>query len=141
MSFDISVTQDLETCFALRHTVFVLEQRVPVAEEQDELDAIATHLLAVSEGTSIGTARIVAQGEVAKIGRVCVLRSARGTGLGAALITAAVETAQSMPGITAAKLGAQVHALGFYRKLGFTAQGPVYLDAGIEHRDMVRDLE
>jgi predicted GNAT family N-acyltransferase len=37
-------------------------------------------------------------------------------------------------------LGAQVHALGFYERLGFAAVGPVYRDAGIEHRDMVLEL-
>jgi ElaA protein len=46
----------------------------------------------------------------------------------------------AMPGVSRAKLGAQVHALGFYERLGFVAVGPVYLDAGIEHRDMVLGL-
>jgi len=42
--------------------------------------------------------------------------------------------------VTKVKLGAQVHALGFYERLGFTAVGPVYQDAGIAHRDMVLAL-
>ncbi|MEX0305706.1 MAG: GNAT family N-acetyltransferase [Leisingera sp.] len=140
MTLTIAVTDDLETCFALRHKVFVAEQGVPVEEEQDALDASATHLLAVHDGIPVGTARIVLKGDTAKIGRVCVLQSARGTGLGAKLIEAAVETAKHQPGITKAKLGAQLHAIGFYEKLGFTAFGPVYDDAGIDHRDMVRDF-
>lgn len=140
MSLNISVTEDLETCFALRHHVFVVEQGVPVEEEQDALDATATHLLAVQDGIPLGTARIVFKEDTAKIGRVCVLPSTRGTGLGAKLIEAAVETAQARPGIARAKLGAQLHAIGFYEKLGFTAFGPVYDDAGIGHRDMVRDF-
>ncbi len=45
-----------------------------------------------------------------------------------------------MPGVAKAKLGAQVHAIGFYEKLGFEAVGPVYMDAGIPHRDMVMAL-
>ncbi len=45
-----------------------------------------------------------------------------------------------MGGISQVKLGAQVHALGFYEALGFEAFGPVYDDAGIPHRDMVRTL-
>lgn len=137
MSLRISVTKDLETCLALRHQVFVEEQGVPVEEEQDALDATATHLLAVQDGIPVGTARIVFKEDTAKIGRVCVQPSARGTGLGARLIKAAVETVQACPGIARAKLGAQVHAIGFYEKLGFTAFGPVYDDAGIDHRDMV----
>jgi ElaA protein len=35
-----------------------------------------------------------------------------------------------------ALLGSQIHALKFYEQLGFKAFGPIYLDAGIEHRDM-----
>ncbi|WP_323776041.1 GNAT family N-acetyltransferase [Leisingera sp.] len=140
MNLNIAVTDDLETCFSLRHQVFVVEQGVPADMEQDALDDAATHLLAVQDGTPVGAARIVFNGDTAKIGRVCVLPSTRGTGLGAKLIEAAVETAQARPRTAKAKLGAQLHAIGFYEKLGFTAFGPVYDDAGIDHRDMVLDF-
>lgn len=141
MSRVITVTQDRDACFALRHEVFVLEQGVPLAEERDALDESATHLLATDAGQPVGAARILFQADVAKIGRVCVLKPARGTGLGADLIQTAVTIACDTPGITKAKLGAQIHALGFYEKLGFQAFGPIYDDAGIDHRDMVLDLE
>ncbi|MCV6585685.1 MAG: GNAT family N-acetyltransferase [Marinibacterium sp.] len=132
----VETPDDLETCFALRHRVFVEEQGVPLAEERDAQDATATHLLAVGDAGPLGTARILFQGDSAKIGRVCVLPAARGTGLGAALIKAAMDVARQRPGVTTAKLGAQIHALTFYEKLGFEAYGPVYVDAGIDHRDM-----
>ena len=61
-------------------------------------------------------------------------------GLGTALIRAAVAELRAMPGVAKAKLGAQVHALGFYERLGFEPVGPVYMDAGIPHRDMVMAL-
>ena len=134
------MTQDFEACLKLRFEVFVDEQGVPVEEERDALDDTATHLLALQDGTPVGTARIVFQGETAKIGRVCVVKSARGTGLGAKLIEACVNVARNQAGITRAKLGAQTHAIGFYEKLGFEVYGPVYLDAGIDHRDMVKPL-
>lgn len=140
MSMTITVTQDFDTCLALRHTVFVEEQGVPVAEEQDALDAGATHLLAQDSGIPVGTARILFQGDIAKVGRVCVLERARGTGLGADIIRATVDIARKTPGIARVKLGAQIHALGFYQKLGFQAFGPIYDDAGIDHRDMVLEL-
>lgn len=141
MSIDISVTQDLSACFALRHEVFVVEQGVPIEEEQDALDESATHLLAVDNGTPVGAARMLFQQDLAKVGRVCVVKPARGTGLGADIIRAAVAIAAETPGITKVKLGAQTHALGFYEKLGFEAFGPVYLDAGIDHQDMVLELK
>ena len=136
----ISVTRDLATCLELRRIVFIEEQQVPEDLERDELDATATHLLAEHEGRAVGTARLLEVGETGKIGRVCILPEARGLGLGATLIRAAVEEFRKRPQITRVKLGAQTHALGFYERLGFTAVGPEYLDAGILHRDMVLAL-
>jgi ElaA protein len=136
----IAPTRDIATCRALRRKVFIEEQGVSEADELDDLDDQAIHLLASENGTPLGSARLLTYGYTGKIGRVCVLRHARGTGLGAALIRAAIAEFRAMPGITTAKLGAQTHALGFYERLGFTATGPEYLDAGIPHRDMVLTL-
>ena len=137
----IETTRDLETCRAIRRAVFIVEQNVPEAEEWDGRDGEATHLLARdAEGRAIGTARILIQGETGKIGRVAVLAEARGTGIGAALIRAALDHLRRTPGITRASLGAQTHAIGFYEKLGFVAHGPEYDDAGIPHRDMTMEL-
>nr|WP_216859484.1 GNAT family N-acetyltransferase [Sulfitobacter aestuariivivens] len=132
------MTDDLKTCFELRRVVFIEEQGVPVEEEIDALDVESLHLLARDGDTPVGTARVYIADDIAKIGRVCVLKSHRGAGLGAALIMAALEVSAGKA--RTAKLGAQLHALGFYETLGFAATGPVYDDAGIDHRDMVRPL-
>jgi predicted GNAT family N-acyltransferase len=138
----IEQTTDLKACHAIRRAVFIVEQNVPEAEELDDQDGAAIHLLARdAAGHAIGTARILTDGTTGRIGRVAVLKSARGTGAGAALIRAALAQLRTMPGITRAKLGAQTHAIGFYEKLGFTAYGPEYDDAGIRHRDMALDLQ
>ncbi|WP_108501892.1 GNAT family N-acetyltransferase [Paracoccus indicus] len=136
----IEQTDDLAACHALRRTVFIEEQNVPEAEEMDDLDGEAIHLLAWQDDVPVGTARLLIRGDIGKIGRVCVLPQARGTGLGAQLIRASMDVLRTQPGVTTAKLGAQTHAIGFYEKLGFVAQGPVYDDAGIPHRDMTREL-
>ena len=135
----ISVTDDFDACMPIRRTVFVDEQNVPEELEHDEHDATATHLLAVTDDGPIGTARLLIDGNVGKIGRVAVLRNARGTGAGVALIRAALDELRAR-GCATAKLGAQTHATGFYEKLGFAAFGPEYDDAGIPHRDMTRAL-
>jgi ElaA protein len=140
MTLTIAPTDDLATCRALRRVVFIEEQGVSEADEVDDLDGEAIHLLAMQDGRPVGSARLLTYGEVGKIGRVCVLREARGAGLGAALIRAAVDQFRAMPGVTRVKLGAQVHAIGFYERLGFTAYGPEFDDAGIPHRDMVMAL-
>jgi ElaA protein len=139
MTLAVALTRDLPTCWALRREVFVEEQDVPEALERDEHDETALHLLATWDGRPVGTARMLLQGDTGKIGRVCVLRGMRGHGIGAALIRAAVEELRGR-GLRKAKLGSQTHAIPFYEALGFTAEGPVYDDAGIPHRDMTLAL-
>ena len=136
----IETTDDVDTCRALRRTVFVEEQGISPEDEWDDLDDQAIHLLAWQGDAPVGTARILIRDRAGKIGRVCVLPEARGTGLGQQLIRAAVDVLRARPGLTHARLGAQTHAIGFYEKLGFTADGPIYDDAGIPHRDMFREL-
>jgi predicted GNAT family N-acyltransferase len=136
----IEVTRDIATCQRLRRVVFIEEQGVSAADEVDGLDDSAIHLLAFDNETPVGTARLLVKGTTGKIGRVCVLREARGTGLGAALIRAALEVLRDEPGVTEAYLGSQSHATGFYEKLGFVVEGAEFLDAGIPHRHMRRAL-
>ena len=140
MSVKIAVTEDLRTCQALRRTVFIEEQNVPEADEVDGRDAGAVHLLARVDGRPVGTARLLVSGDSGKIGRVCVLAEMRGKGIGARLIEAAVREFAANPAIGKVKLSAQINALPFYERLGFTAEGDEYLDAGIVHRDMFRTL-
>ncbi|MDP2081842.1 MAG: GNAT family N-acetyltransferase [Pseudotabrizicola sp.] len=136
----IAPTRDIATCRQLRRIVFIEEQGVSEADEIDDKDDQAIHILALVDGIPMGSARLLLSGDTGKIGRVCVLRQARGTGLGTALMREAVAELRRQPGVTRAKLGSQTHAMGFYERLGFVAQGPVYDDAGIAHRDMVMPL-
>ena len=138
--FRIERTGDIATCLRLRRVVFIEEQNVSEEDEVDGLDPQAIHLLAFDGDRPVGTARMLVKGNVGKIGRVCVLAEARGMGLGAALIRACLEELRQVPGVTEALLGAQTHALGFYKKLGFVAEGDEFMDAGIPHFDMRRPL-
>jgi predicted GNAT family N-acyltransferase len=141
MTVSIAATEDVKACIALRIAVFVEEQKVPHEEEIDDLDEIATHFLAVNEsGVPVGTARLFEEGEIGKIGRVCVVKAQRGTGLGARLIEVCLAEIRTRPHLKKAKLGAQNHAIGFYERFGFRTIGEVYMDGGIPHTDMVLDL-
>ncbi len=140
MTLLIEETRDIATCRALRRVVFIEEQGVSEADEIDECDEDAIHLLARVEGQATGSARLLLGDGYGKIGRVCVLRAARGQGIGAALIRAAVARFAQIEGVVEVRLGAQTHALGFYQALGFQAFGPIYDDAGIAHRDMALRL-
>ncbi len=136
----IAETRDIATCRALRRKVFIEEQGVSEAVEVDDKDDEAIHLMASLAGKPVGSARLLVMGDIGKIGRVCVLPEVRGTGAGARLMQAAVDRFRSVPGVTKVKLGAQTHALGFYERLGFTAIGPEFDEAGIPHREMVLTL-
>ena len=137
----IAVVTDYAPCVALRRAVFITEQQIAEADEMDELDDQAIHLLATVDGQPVGTARILIQGEIGKIGRICVLQSHRGTGLGKDLVAAGIAHLKTLAGVTTAKLSSQDHAIPFYEKLGFVAYGPFYDDAGIPHKDMKRPLD
>ncbi|WP_394180089.1 GNAT family N-acetyltransferase [Yoonia maritima] len=136
----IKVVTDYAPCIALRRSVFMDEQGISEAEEMDDLDDSAIHLLATVDGRPVGTARLLINGETGKIGRICVLKDQRGTGLGAKLVVAAMDHLRTIPSVIRAKLSAQDHAISFYERLGFVAEGPFYDDAGIPHKDMVRQL-
>jgi predicted GNAT family N-acyltransferase len=40
-----------------------------------------------------------------------------------------------------ARLNAQVHALGFYRRFGFDVEGEEFMEAGIPHQAMQCELK
>nr|WP_235002100.1 GNAT family N-acetyltransferase [Actinacidiphila paucisporea] len=128
---------------AIRHEVFVVEQSVPAELEWDGKDGRAVHALAPGAGTGrllLGADAAAKNGgdpDLAVLGRLAVLRSARGTGLGALLVRALEDEAAGL-GLAGVYLEAQVHAIGFYRKLGYDAFGPGFQDAGIAHRAMRR---
>jgi predicted GNAT family N-acyltransferase len=129
--------QDIEACFRIREQVFIVEQRVPVDLERDEYDGEALHFMALADGRTVGTARVVLKdnGASAKIGRVAVCRSNRGFGIGTLLI-AAIEAAADLRHVHNFLLDAQTHALQFYARLGYEAFGDEFMDAEIPHRHM-----
>ena len=69
MTVSITETRDIATCRALRRTVFIDEQGVSEADELDDLDQVAIHLLASDDRHAIGSARLLVQRDLGKIGR------------------------------------------------------------------------
>jgi predicted GNAT family N-acyltransferase len=141
---------DLAAVYAIRHTVFVREQGVPVELERDDRDAGADHFVAVLKGEAVGAVRMVIEpagfegveeglGAVAHLGRLAVRQDARRAGLGALLVRA-VERRVTERGLRVVYLGSQTHAVGFYTGLGYVAYGQEFDDAGLPHRHMARVL-
>ena len=140
----IDAAEDLAAAMAVRHDVFVLEQDVPLDLERDEHDDLAdpacAHVLVLRDGAVVATGRVLEEpGGVAHLQRIAVRREVRGQGLGVVVVNA-LEDLGRVRGLTMAELGAQVHALGFYERLGYEAHGDVFDDAGIPHRHMRKPL-
>lgn len=123
---------------SIRELVFVREQGVPIELELDEWDSRSDHALAyAADGRALGTGRLLPDGH---IGRMAVLKDWRGQGVGAALLSALMELARKR-GHASARLNAQVSATAFYRSHGFEVVGSEFMDAGIAHIHMQRELK
>jgi len=129
---------------AIRFRVFVEEQGVPPDLEIDEHDragaASARHALVRDGGSAIAAGRLyAADATTAQIGRLAVLAERRGRGVGALLLDALVDEARRGR-FARAHLWAQTHAVAFYHRAGFRADGALLSDAGIAHQPMTLDL-
>jgi predicted GNAT family N-acyltransferase len=121
----------------VRHDVFVVEQRIPESLEWDDADPVSLHALAEDDaGVPIGCGRLLADGHV---GRLAVVRSWRGCGVGAALLRRLVDEAR-LRGHARVVLNAQTQAMPFYARHGFEASGSEFDEAGIPHCEMSRTL-
>lgn len=126
-----------EVLRAVRETVFVAEQGVPLEMEWDDDDPVSLHLLARDlDGEPIGTVRLT-PGHA--IGRMAVLRPWRGRGVGEALMAEVLRRARERR-VPEVHLHAQVDAISFYTRFGFVPEGPRFEEAGIPHQSMRRRL-
>lgn len=129
---------DAPALLGVRRAVFVLEQAVPEALEIDGEDPRCHHVLAeAADGTPVGTARLLPDGH---LGRMAVLAPWRGRGIGRCLLRVLLAQARA-DGLRRVVLHAQVHALGFYAREGFSAFGPRFDEAGIDHQAMALSLD
>ena len=121
----------------VRHAVFVVEQHVPEALEWDEADYQSIHALAEDEsGAPIGCGRLLPTGY---IGRMAVVEAWRKRGVGAALLRRLVDLART-DGHGEVRLHAQIDAVPFYARYGFTPVGETFVEVEIVHQTMRRSL-
>ncbi len=141
--FGVADGERMLRAFEVRRAVFVREQGVPEDEEidaHDRSDGSACHAFIVEAGEAVAAGRFFARPDGAvQIGRMAVLAPFRGRGYGRALLDALVAEARARD-YPRAVLHAQTHARGFYERAGFRAHGPEFLDAGILHVEMEREL-
>ncbi|NNG74917.1 GNAT family N-acetyltransferase [Acinetobacter sp. ANC 4277] len=116
----------------IREQVFIQEQQIAVEDEWDAEDAVSVHFVVYNQDQPIATARLLQNNSV---GRVAVLKSHRGVGIGKLLMQQIIQQARHEQR-EFLKLSSQVHAIQFYAGLGFKVEGEQYLDCGIPHIDM-----
>jgi YbgC/YbaW family acyl-CoA thioester hydrolase len=125
----------------VRTAVFIEEQEVPESEEWDADDALALHAVVSNlAGLPLATGRLITAGlpkGEARIGRMAVLRSMRGAGVGGQVIRALLDAATAQ-GRHQVSLSAQTSAQAFYARHGFTPVGDVYDEVGIPHVKMTK---
>ena len=139
MEIRIAKGGDIEKVYALRYEVFVHEQNVPPEIELDEEDKHATHIIAEENRYAVGCARLLIQ-DGGHIGRLAVKKSKRGQGIGKEICRFIIELCRER-GLKRVWLNSQLHAVGFYEKLGFSPCGDTFFEAGIEHIEMELTLE
>ncbi|WPC75498.1 GNAT family N-acetyltransferase [Vibrio porteresiae] len=122
---------------AIRDEVFIQEQGIDPTLEFDGCDADALHALITIDGQPVATGRLLNDGH---IGRIAVLAAYRGQGVGAQVVRSLIKEAE-LQGYARVYLGAQVHAVDFYRKLGFVSFGDEFVEAGIPHLAMEKNLK
>lgn len=132
--------EDLKHPFQIREEVFVREQKF--TDEYDEWDPVSFHLVLYDGENPVGCGRLRAYPEQPgdyKLERIAVLKSHRGTGLGASIIEEMEKKAHALGG-NRAWLHGQCQAEEFYRKLGYAAVGEADYEQYCSHIMMRKTL-
>ena len=139
----VETEAELEGAINVRMRVFVLEQQIPPEEELDEADATATHAIALHGGQIVGTGRmLLVDGDdegACRIGRMAVDREWRRHGVGGEILVFLEEQARRK-GLTHCLLHAQEYVKAFYTGHGYVERGEVFMEAGIPHVEMIKEL-
>ena len=129
-----------EAARTVRLAVFVGEQGIPESEEWDADDAGAVHAVVSNlAGLPLATGRLILSSGLARIGRMAVLRSARGIGLGREVLQALIAQARER-GVQHIGIHAQLSAMPMYTQAGFVPEGEVFDEVGIPHQRMTLAL-
>jgi predicted GNAT family N-acyltransferase len=131
--------KEIQDAFSVRRTVFVDEQNVPEEEEIDQFEEDAVHFVSYQEGAPVAAGRFRVVDGFGKVERICVLKEARNTGAGKAIMRE-IEVYAQKKALHKLKLNAQTHAIPFYANLGYEVVSEEFLDAGIPHKTMIKKI-
>jgi ElaA protein len=134
---------ELHDLFALRSEIFVVEQNC-VYQDIDGKDKNAVHIIGKNENEIVAYARIFVRGEsysdFTSIGRVLVKKKSRGKSLGHQLMGFCIKFIETNNPKSSIKISAQTYLEKFYYMHGFRKQGESYLEDGIPHIEMLKEV-
>jgi predicted GNAT family N-acyltransferase len=119
----------------IRHEVFEIEQEFK--EEFDAVDDYATHITAFENDVPIAVCRIFQKENKWYFGRLAVIKSFRGRGIGGVMLDKAEKFVDDMGG-KEIYLHAQCVAEEFYKKYGYTSFGDIENEEHVPHIWMVK---
>ena len=128
--------EELYGILRVRSEVFVTGQKC-LYVDPDGRDFGSVQVFASKGDRIIGCLRIYGkEAGVVQIGRVAVIESLRGTGVGRMMMRQAISHVTENLTDEKIYLEAQTYAIGFYEKLGFKVISDEFLDEGIPHKGM-----
>ncbi|PJJ84338.1 GNAT family N-acetyltransferase [Mucilaginibacter auburnensis] len=127
--------ETLQTVFAIRKEVFVVEQKCP-PELEWEHEEDSHHFLALVDGEPAGACRWRKTDLGYKLERFAVLKQHRGKGVAHMMVSTALRDLPSDADYI--YLNAQIDAMPLYAKSGFEKVGEQFEEAGIQHFKMVK---
>lgn len=136
--------RQLYDVLALRIDVFIVEQNCPF-HDADRKDFVAHHCLGYDQdGDLVAYTRLfdlnLSFEGYTSIGRVATSNKVRGQGIGQKLLAYSLEQCEQLYGRQPIKIGAQKYLLKFYESFGFQSTGEDYLEDGIPHAIMIREV-
>jgi ElaA protein len=141
--FDELTPHELYSILQLRNEVFVVEQNC-VFQDADNKDPFSYHLTGWSGEELVAYSRIIPAGiaydSLPSIGRVVTSAKMRNTGTGKMLMEESIKRLEKLFGKTPIKLGAQLYLKKFYESFGFAQTSDIYLEDGIQHIEMIRQI-
>ena len=141
--FEQLTPYELYKILQLRNAVFVVEQSC-VFQDADDKDQESYHLMGFEGNALVAYTRLLPPGlsyPQASIGRVVTATAVRRSGAGKELMAQSIHEVYKLFRKGPIKIGAQSYLKRFYESFGFVQTGTPYLEDGIEHIYMIKEVQ
>ena len=138
--FNELTNKELYEILKSRSEIFVVEQNINYVD-MDDIDYVSRHFFLEDEGRVVACLRAYYLDEektTFKIGRVLSIK--HGKGLGTELMNKALEEISTNKLCKKIFISAQKHAVDFYKEFGFETVSEEYMEEGIVHIAMEKQL-